>query len=293
MDGVAASLVGGDREDMSSSDDVAGRTFYKMTGSGNDFVFFDVRGSQPGVLERPDVISTLSARGTGVGADGVVFLLDTPGADVTLRYYNADGSLAALCGNATLCTAALAARLGGVDPAGFTIGTDAGVLAARIRPEGPEFDFPAVSIVQPAVEAIPAGPGERRLGFAVAGVPHIVIVVDDIEAVDVVGRGRPLRFDPSLPEGANVNFVTRQADGSWLIRTYERGVENETLACGTGNVASAILLNVWGEAASNEVRLITRSGLPLTVRVSESEGIWRPSLQGEGRLVFTGTLGSI
>jgi diaminopimelate epimerase len=263
-----------------------------MTGSGNDFVFFDARTTPPGELERPEMIARMSARGTGIGADGVVFLVDSPSADIGLRYYNADGSLAALCGNATLCTTNLSARLGAVDPSDFTIETGSGTLRARIRDGGPEFDFPEVTDVIPDYTAIPKLPGERRLGFVLAGVPHVVIQVDDLEAVDVVGRGRPVRYHASLAHGANVNFVAKDQSGGWAIRTYERGVENETLACGTGNVAAAILLNVWGEAAG-DVRLMTRSGQPLTVRLTQAGGIWRPTLRGEGRLVFTGELGSV
>jgi diaminopimelate epimerase len=266
--------------------------FYKMSGSGNDFVFFDARRDDVSALENPRVISALSSRGTGIGADGVVFLADSLEANVALRYYNADGSAAALCGNATLCTTRLASELGGVDPAGFTIATGSGVLHARMAEGEPEFDFPVVRVVEPKYAPIPLAPGELRLGFAIAGVPHVVILVEDIEAVDVVGRGRPVRFDESLAEGANVNFVAADASGRWAIRTYERGVENETLACGTGNVASAILLTMWGEA-SGDVQLMTRSGKVLTVRTGHDVDEWRPSLRGEGRLVFTGALGEL
>src|SRR5215218_2482996 len=100
---------------------LSGRSFYKMTGSGNDFVFFDARLEALDELESVDVIQRLCAHGTGVGADGVVFLTAQPGADIGIRYYNADGSVAALCGNATLCITRLAVTLGGVDPAGFRI----------------------------------------------------------------------------------------------------------------------------------------------------------------------------
>jgi len=270
---------------------VSGRAFYKMTGSGNDFVFFDARTAPPGELETPASIAAISARGTGVGADGVVFLVNSSVADVGIRYYNADGSLAALCGNATLCTTNLAARLGAVNPDGFTIETGSGVVRARVRNGGAEFDFPEVSVVVPDYLDIPKIAGERRLGFALAGVPHVVIQVDDLDAVDVPGRGRPVRFDPSLADGANVNFVAKGANG-WAIRTYERGVEGETLACGTGNVAAGILLNLWGETIGS-VTLMTRSGQPLTVGIARDGSYWRPTLRGEGRLVFTGELGSI
>ena len=106
----------------------SGRTFYKMSGSGNDFVFFDARRESPNGLDRPDSVQRLCARGTGVGADGVVFLEPSRAAAFKIRYLNADGSLAALCGNATLCSARLAVELGGADGEGFEIETDDGVL---------------------------------------------------------------------------------------------------------------------------------------------------------------------
>ena len=273
---------------------IDGRPFYKMTGSGNDFIFFDARTVPPGDFESPAVIARLCARGTGIGGDGVVFLIDHPSANIGLRYYNADGSLASLCGNATLCTVNLTATLGGVHTSGFTIFTDAGIVLARIRDGLPEFDLPTIDDAQPDYAAISRAPGELRLGYVTAGVPHIVIEVVDVSAVDVIGRGRSIRNDPSLPHGANVNFVAPRTDGSWAIRTYERGVEGETLACGTGNVAAAVLLKSWGEVngraeSSDSVELMTKSGLVLEVRLAgSSEGGWKPSLRGEGRLVFLG-----
>ena len=133
--------------------------------------------------------------------------------------------------------------------------------------------------------------GERRIGFALAGVPHLVLLVDDVETVDVVGRGRPLRQLPTLADGANVNFVSRGSRANeWRMRTYERGVEGETLACGTGAVASAILLSEWGEATS-PVSLTTRSGRTLTVRIRVDGDRRYPSLSGEARIVFAGSLG--
>ena len=262
------------------------REFFKMSGSGNDFVFFDARTRPPGVLETPEMIRTLSARGTGVGADGVVFLERSAVATVGLRYFNSDGSRASLCGNATLCTARLAVELGAADPAGFTIETDAGVLGARMRDGLPEIDFAPVESVSPNAP-LRAEAGERRIGFALAGVPHLVVEVDDVQRVALDARGRQLRFDRSLEHGANVNFVSPAPDGGWLMRTYERGVEGETLACGTGAVACATLLNAWG-AADGGTTIVTRSGRPLIVRPPSADR--GPSLSGEGRIVFVGRL---
>lgn len=273
-----------------------GREFFKMSGSGNDFVMVDARTEPPGELASPEVISRVCARATGVGADGIVFLEQSSVADIRLTYLNSDGSRAALCGNATLCTTRLSVELGIANPAGFQIETDSGVVAARMAGSLPEIDLPAVTDVRPIVGDIPTAIGERRIGFALVGVPHLVIACDDVSTVDVVGRGRPLRSHASLPFGANVNFVSQQAEtGRWRMRTYERGVEAETLACGSGSVATAILLASWADGASSDqaVELVTSSGNLLRVRIRRDGSAWLPTLRGEGRVVFHGWLSEL
>lgn len=268
-----------------------GRTFYKMSGSGNDFVMVDARSEPPGALAEPEIIARVCARATGVGADGIVFLERTPAATVRLTYLNADGSRAAFCGNATLCTTRLATELG-MTAGALTIETDAGVLAARMAGGRPEIDLAAVRDVHASYAAVPLGPDDLAVGFAVAGVPHLVIRRPEVESVDVIGRGRPLRHHASLADGANVNFVAPAAAGRWQMRTYERGVEDETLACGSGAVATAAMLAAWGVAKS-PVELVTRSGMILTVRLERRDGHLMPSLAGEGRIVFQGILSEI
>jgi diaminopimelate epimerase len=268
-----------------------------MSGSGNDFVFIDARSEPAGALATPELIARLCARGTGIGADGLVQIRPSTSATIGIDYWNSDGSLASLCGNATLCATRLAVLLQAADagPAGFTIETGAGVVAARTVLGGPEFDFAPVTDVRTAFDATLAA-GEERIGFALAGVPHLVLLADGSDGADradLVGRGPGLRRHPGLPNGANVNWAGRRPDGSWAMRTFERGVEGETLACGTGSVATAILLNQWG-LAGDEVALETRSGRILTVRLRrETDGSWRPTLRGEGRLVFEGTFGDV
>lgn len=254
--------------------------FYKMTGSGNDFVFFDLGEGPVRTSFSSTWIAALCARGTGIGADGVVFLLRT-GTTLVIDYRNADGSQAALCGNATLCTVRLAALLGITGE--LTILTSAGVsVAGRLVDGRPEIDLDPVEslVVDQAVTVRP--PIARRIGYAVAGIPHLVVLVDDVATIDVAALGAPLRRDPLLgTDGANVNFVSPDL----RMRTFERGVEGETLACGTGAVATAAVLAAWGSATS-PVSLTTVSGSVLTVRLSPE----RASLAGEGRLVFTGRL---
>lgn len=269
-----------------------GREFWKLSGSGNDFVFVDTRQEPAGSLAEPEIIGAICNRGNGIGADGVVFLETSPRATIRLVYINADGSRADLCGNATLCTARMARELGLVNgPEEFSVETDVGVLGARFLDKVPEIDLkPATDVRLDA--GIPLVAGEHRMGFALVGVPHLTILVDDLEAVDVVGRGRPLRRHPSLEAGANVNFVRPNQDGSFGYRTYERGVEAETLACGTGAVATAWLLTEWG-LASGPVRLTTRSGREVGVRFGHGSAGAKASLSGEARIVFQGRFGEL
>ena len=255
-----------------------------MTGSGNDFVFFDARSVPAGQLETVDAIAALCDRRRGVGADGVVFLEADPEHSYSIRYFNRDGSLAEFCGNASLCSVTLALELGIVGSGQrFSFRTSSGPIPGRFGSHGPEVGMPAVVDTDPSFET-PLAPGESRIGFARVGVPHLVVACADVEAVDVEGRGRMLRHHPSLTAGANVNFVGRRG-ADWTYRTYERGVEEETLACGSGSVATAAMLMAW-DGGSGPVRLITRSGAPLTVTFEG--GV--PALSGEGRLVFEGRL---
>lgn len=262
--------------------------FYKMSGSGNDFVVVDARDDPHEELRDPAAIQRLSARGTGIGADGLVLLAAERGADFRMIYYNADGSRAAMCGNAALCCTALATALGIGSGGSVRFETDSGLVAGRVVGGRPEIDLAEVTIVEPQA-AVCAGAGESRIGYVVAGVPHLTILVDDVETCDVASRGRALRWSPELaPAGANANFVSRIAKG-WAMRTYERGVEGETLACGTGAVASAILIRSWG-LADGDIDLATRSGQVLTVKVRRGAGRWLPTLAGEGRVVFVGEI---
>jgi diaminopimelate epimerase len=282
MDGLETPLVGNQGQGL------MGRAFYKMSGSGNDFVFFDVREEAPGTLGTAEAIRLVCARGTGVGADGVVFLDRDDDDEITIHYYNSDGSLGELCGNATLCALRLATELGMAGGGEVRINTDAGLIHARMAGGLPEIDLAPVAEIAADFGAIPRLDREQQLGFARAGVPHIVILDQDVESADVIGRGSRIRRDPALRDGANVNFLSPAGD-DWKIRTYERGVEGETLACGTGAVAAGILLTLWGRV-TGPVGLVTRSGRRLEVRVASEEDAWRPSLRGAAEIVFTGEL---
>jgi diaminopimelate epimerase len=264
-----------------------------MTGSGNDFVMVDGRVSAPGDWAPEDIRATC-ARGTGVGADGLVFVSpgSTPGG-VRMIYYNADGSHAAMCGNAALCSTTLAAHLSLGAPDGMDLETDAGTY--RSRAAGPfraELNLTPVD-TPAAVPGLALASGERAV-LAHVGVPHLVVLVDDVKDVDLMARGKALRFDPALAAGggANVNFVSQgRGDTPWRMRTYERGVEGETLACGTGSVGAACALQEWG-LARLPINILTSSGLVLEIKAHKGSGgryedVW---LVGEGRMVFRGVL---
>jgi diaminopimelate epimerase len=266
--------------------------FWKMSGSGNDFVFIDGIGhpSAADIACAPDVIRAVCAQHTGVGADGLAFFETSGrGADFALRYFNRDGSEGELCGNASLCAVRLSTELGLARPTGLLFHTMAGLMHGRIRNGRPEVDLQAVQGLRPDA-GIPRGPAELALGFADTGVPHLVIRTETLAEIPLPTRGPELRFHPSLIAGANVNWVARGPRG-WSMRTYERGVEAETLACGTGAVACAALLRAWGETVNDgPTALQTRSGQILEVRFRDEEGQWFPTLSGEGRIVFEGTL---
>jgi diaminopimelate epimerase len=270
---------------------VKGTLFYKMTGSGNDFVFLDGRATAPDGWP-PARVRAICDRRNGVGADGLVILTPaTPGA-VRMSYWNSDGSHGAMCGNAALCSGRLSVDLEMVPPGEFCLLTDAGLVRVISRAQAgeaeinlPDFDLPR-DLPDPR-----PGAGEHWFSLGTVGVPHLVVRVDDVESVDVSGRGRMLRSDVRMgPVGANVNFVSppKAPGGSWLIRTFERGVEGETLACGTGTVAAALALACRGEAEL-PLSFRSRGGPQLAVRAhqdgSRATEVW---LAGQGRLLFRG-----
>ena len=265
----------------------SGRHFWKMTGSGNDFVFLD--GRLPGAreFETPEAIGRLCSRTSGVGADGVVFIEPHGTEQFSIRYFNRDGSRGELCGNASLCSSRLAVQLGLARPDGFRFSTDVGPISGRLVGGDAEIDLQPSTGLRPDA-GIPLGPDELRMGFVDTGVPHLVVLCRDVGAVELMRRGAELRRHPSLTAGANVNFLS-PAGLQWRMRTYERGVEGETMACGTGSAASAILLEAWGLAKS-PVELVTTQGKILTVTVRRAGSEIRPSLRGEGRLVYSGEL---
>ncbi|HEY3219391.1 MAG TPA: diaminopimelate epimerase [Gemmatimonadales bacterium] len=286
MEGAAAAAYGLVRSHL------IGLPIYKMTGSGNDFVMLNARVSTPADWTAEDM-QAVCARGTGIGADGVVFV--GPGSHAgaaRMIYYNADGSHAAMCGNAALCSTTLAAHLGLGTPEGMDLETDAGTYQSRAMEAGRAELHLAPVDAPAAIPGLGLVAGERQAVLSRVGVPHLIVLVDDVDQVALLERGRALRFDPALaPEGANINFVSQDEHGVWRMRTYERGIEGETLACGTGAVGAGCAIEEWG-LGGLPVDIQSRSGRILGVRARKAQNgryddVW---LGGEGRMVFRGVI---
>jgi diaminopimelate epimerase len=265
-----------------------------MTGSGNDFIMLDGRTARAD--EWPaERIRQVCDRRFGVGADGFLVLVPEGPGQVRMVFFNSDGSRAPMCGNAALCSTRLSHRLG-LAPVEMTLVTDSGAFPTRSL-DGVMAELNLPDFDPPTEQQIALESGEVGVWFAHSGgPPHAVVVVKDIEQVDVVRRGRLLRFDKAFaPKGANINFVQdprTMADPSRPIpmRTYERGVEDETLACGTGAVGCAVALGQLG-LIKLPADLWARGGYPLSVRAKlgkeKIRGVW---LAGEARMIARGVL---
>ncbi|MCX7869691.1 MAG: diaminopimelate epimerase [Terrimicrobiaceae bacterium] len=263
--------------------------FTKMNGAGNDFVVVDNRS----LAFEPErgVIARLCDRHRGVGSDGL--LLAEPaerGADLRMRYFNADGGEAEMCGNGARCFARFARRLLGGQRESVSFETQAGVVAARF--EGEEV---ALAMSDPRGARGPLSLEVRgrtlEAHFLDTGVPHAVVFVSDLEAVDVAGDGAALRWHEAFaPRGTNANFAKVEAPGRLALRTYERGVEAETLACGTG-VCAAALIHADLENCPPPVRVRVRGGDVLSVDFRREEGGFRGVvLTGPAEFVFEGRI---
>jgi len=263
--------------------------FSKMNGAGNDFVMLDNR---DGRLELGSgQIANLCDRHRGVGADGVL-IVEKPanGADFRMRYYNADGGEAEMCGNGARCFARFASRISGKEgPVSFE--TPAGVIRAEC--DGVNVRLAMSEPRGMALDEEIESAGKRVVAHSVnTGVPHAVVFVEDLEKTDVRGLGAMLRYHGHYaPKGTNANFAEITGPGAVSIRTYERGVEDETLACGTGVVATALILHEKHGAAS-PVSVRVRGGDTLLVGFEKEGGVYRNvSLTGPADFVFEGQIG--
>lgn len=272
--------------------------FHKMTGSGNDFVFLD--GRVTSVAEWPaDRIRAICDRRRGIGGDGLVILAPEGAGTVRMAYFNSDGSHAGMCGNAALCAARFASRQELGDPAGMTLLVGEAAYSVRCTGPGHLAELRIGEVALPAEVAISTAPGEAWMRLGQVGVPHLVTRVEDVAQVDLAVRGYQLRHAEALgAEGANANFISRLSgtngtgprpgDPGWAVRTFERGVEGETLACGTGTVAAALALVAMGEDRL-PIQFRTAGGPMLAVDGQVQDGVARDVwLCGEGRLVGSG-----
>ncbi|MFP4058841.1 MAG: diaminopimelate epimerase [Candidatus Brocadiia bacterium] len=246
--------------------------FTKLSGSGNDFICIDNRdGRLDGLLADEGAAGRLARalcrRGLGVGADGVVFALaagDPSAADFAVRFFEPDGSEAELCGNGSACFTRWVIEEGWLAGQEVRIETPSGEARGRVGRDG----YVQVCIPVPrelATDIEVEAEGRRwRMDYALTGVPHAVVYVDDVEGVDVARWGAALRRHPRFgPRGVNVNFTQVLGEGRLAVRTFEFGVEGETLACGTGSATAGLMAALrFGWPAS-----YLREGDPVRVRV--------------------------
>jgi len=262
--------------------------FVKMAGAGNDFLVFESDGRRLTEEDRERLALTCR-RGLSVGADGALFLTSGEEGRVRVDYFNADGGPATFCANGTRCAARYAARhgLAGDEP---VLETGWGVIPARVEGEAVTLSLPSVAAPQDPIPISGRGLPPTAIPVTV-GVPHLVVFVrGDLSRLAIERLGPPLRRHPALAEGANVNFVKAAGANRIEVRSYERGVEGETLSCGSGVVASAIAAVRRG-LAEPPVTCGTRSGVELTVAFrDEGDVLSDILLTGDAREVFAGEL---
>ncbi|MDR2104787.1 MAG: diaminopimelate epimerase [Deferribacteraceae bacterium] len=262
--------------------------YEKYSGAGNDFIIVDNMERKLSIEEIEPKIRCLCKRGMSIGADGFIILEPTDEATFLWRFYNSDGSIAEMCGNGARCAARFA-FLNGIAGKVMTIKTIAGIITAEMQspPDVKVLLTPPKDIL--IDEENPLTDKFKLFSFINTGVPHTVITLDeseDIEKLDIIHYGRKIRFHPRFePAGANVNFIKKLSNDMIRVRTYERGVEGETLSCGTGCAASAIIANAKGLAAS-PVKVLTTSGKALTVHLEKS-GVY---MLGEARRLSAGEI---
>ena len=259
-----------------------------MNGAGNDFILFDNRTGSI-ALDR-NQIAQFCDRHRGIGADGIL-LLETPTnrADFRMRYFNADGGEAEMCGNGARCFARFANKVGG-DKTEISFETPAGVISAELKG-----DLVTLRMTEPTDLRLnldlPMAAENKTVHFINSGVPHVVIAVAKIDDADVRRDGATIRHHKMFsPNGANVNFIEKRGPNKIAIRTYERGVEDETLACGTGIVASALIFAAI-ENASGPITVLARGGDELQVNFERTQNQFRNvTLTGPAEFVFEGTI---
>jgi diaminopimelate epimerase len=262
--------------------------FTKMNGAGNDFILFDNRTGSI-ALDRSQ-IAQLCDRHRGIGADGILLLENpTNRADFRMRYFNADGGEAEMCGNGARCFARFANKVGG-QKGKISFETPAGVISAELKGDLVTLRMTEPTDLRLNVD-LPMTAENKTVHFINSGVPHVVIPVAKIDDADVRREGAAIRHHKMFsPNGTNVNFIEKRGPNKIAIRTYERGVEDETLACGTGIVASALIFAA-SEKSNSPISVVARGGDELEVGFEKVEGGFRNvTLTGPAEFVFEGTI---
>ncbi len=264
--------------------------FFKMSGSGNDFILMDNReGVLADVADIGEFVRAICRRKVSVGADGVILVEPSERADFRWRFFNADGGEVEMCGNGGRCVARFA-YLQGIAGERMSFETVAGLIDAEVRGEVVKLRLTEPSALQVNLP-IDLGGEVLTVDSLNTGVPHVVAFVQDLDRFEVFRHGRSLRYHEAFaPAGTNANFVTITGPHSLSVRTYERGVEDETLACGTGSVASALAAAARGEVAS-PVEVTVRSGEILSIHFDRIDGAFRNVyLEGRVRVIYEGRL---
>jgi len=259
-----------------------------MNGAGNDFVMIDNRAGEVRLTSAQ--IAKICDRHRGVGADGILLLEPARNsADFRMRYYNSDGGEAEMCGNGARCFARFAEKITGTGK-DLSFETPAGVIAAHLHDKLVTLIMSEPSDLQLNI-TLAVGDENKKIHFINTGVPHVVVPVANIEKVDVPREGAAIRRHKKFtPKGTNVNFLERRGENKIAIRTYERGVENETLACGTGVVASALIFGAT-EKTGGPIGVSVRGGSELSVDFRRDDGhFWDVTLTGPAEFVFEGTI---
>jgi diaminopimelate epimerase len=263
--------------------------FSKMAGGGNDFVVIDNRTDR--ITDPVELTRRICTAHLSVGGDGLILLEPSTGADFRMRYFNNDGSGGEFCANGTRCAARYAV-LHGIAPMKMTIETDVGIIGAEVNGSTVTLTLPSPHGFR-AERPLRIGDRVVRGSSIVMGVPHYVLFEpNDLWSRDIVPLGRAIRLHPELrpDNGANVNFVVARDQHSIEVRTYERGVEAETLSCGSGVVASVATAAFFGKVTS-PVSVLTRSGITLRVWFArDGNEIGDVRLTGDARLIYTADL---
>jgi diaminopimelate epimerase len=262
--------------------------FTKMNGAGNDFVLIDNRAGE--VQLNRSQIARLCNRHRGIGADGVLLLeKSSNSADFRMRYFNADGGEAEMCGNGARCFARFANRITGAKGE-ISFQTLAGVISAELKGDLVTLQMTEPTDLRLNIKLAVADEN-KTVHFINSGVPHVVIPVLRVDDVNVRREGAAIRCHKMFsPKGANVNFIEKHGDKRIAVRTYERGVEDETLACGTGIVASALIFAAT-ENASDPITVIARGGDELHVGFGKADSRFHNvTLTGPAEFVFEGTI---